>query len=146
MTNPIANLATTIPAGQIRNAGEPVFPALRAWLRDIGADDLIPLIDAREAYGVSKYGQTLMTDDSRDTCTEVANEAADKLAYGQKARMQYPELESLIHVAMLMSVQETQAWMDIVELIDAQPWTQNELDRAELKAHELKTLLMEESE
>ncbi len=144
MTNPIATLATTIPADQIRNAGEPVFPALRAWLRDIGADDLIPLIDAREAYGIAKYGQTLMTDDSRDTCAEVANEAADKLAYGQKARMQYPELESLIHAAMLMSVQETQAWMDTIELIDAQPWTQEELDRADVKAKELKSLFTEE--
>lgn len=144
MTN-VTNLATTIPATQIRNAGEPVFPALRAWLREIGADDLLPLIDAREAYGVAKYGQTLMTDDSRSTDTEIANETVDQLAYGQKAKMQYPGLRGLINDAMLMSVQAAQAWMDAIELMQQEPWTQEELDRAEVKAKEWSALFTEES-
>lgn len=135
------SLATTIPADQIRNAGEPVFPALRAWLREIGADDLIPLIDAREAYGIAKYGQTLMTGDDRDTATEAANETADQLVYGQKARMQYPALRGLINDAMLFSVQAALAWMDAIELMQQEPWTQAELDRAEVKAQEYAALL-----
>lgn len=114
----VRNLATTIPIDQIRIAGEPVFPRLREWLREVGADDLRPLIDAREAYGIAKYGQTLMTDDSRDTATEAANETADQLAYGMKALMQYPDLRGLIQDAMMMSAQAAQAWMDVIELME----------------------------
>jgi hypothetical protein len=146
MTNHMTTLATTIPADQIRNAGEPVFPALRAWLQSIGADDLIPLIDAREAYGIAKYDQTLMTDDSRDTATEAANETADQLAYGQKARMQYPWLDSLIRDAMVSSLIAARNWMYVIEMIGQEPWSQDELDRADVKAQEFKSLFAEESE
>jgi hypothetical protein len=135
------SLATTIPATQIRNAGEPVFPRLREWLRSVGADDLIPLIDAREAYGIAKYGQTLMTDDDRHTGTEIAGEATDELAYGMKAWMKRPDLGGLIQDAMLLSVQAAQAWMNAIELMDQEPWTQEELDRASEKVQEYKDLL-----
>lgn len=89
MTTDIA-LAQTIPADQIRNAGEPVFPELRRRLGPYSRDRLIELIDVREAYGVAKYGQTLMTDDGRDTPTEVVNELLDALAYVTKWSMQQP--------------------------------------------------------
>jgi hypothetical protein len=95
-----------------------VFPALRAWLREIGADDLIPLIDAREAYGIAKYGQTLLTGDDRYTPTEIGGETADQLAYGHKAKMQYPALRGLINDAMLLSAQAAMAWMDAIELME----------------------------
>ena len=84
----MTNLAQTIPADHItRGVGEPVFPALRQWLTNRPA--VLALIDEREAYGVAKYGQTLMTGDDRDTPTEIANEQADALAYIQKYIMQY---------------------------------------------------------
>jgi hypothetical protein len=80
------HLAHTIPPDVIRNAGEPVFPELRRHI--LGSVRLRSLIDAREQYGIAKYGQTLMTDDSRDTPTEICNEAADLLAYVTKLAMQ----------------------------------------------------------
>lgn len=86
MTN--TNLAVTIPPTQIRNAGEPVFPVLRTYAA--GSSRLLSLIDAREVYGIAKYGQTLLTDDGRDTPTEVVNEAIDLLAYLTKLTMQHP--------------------------------------------------------
>lgn len=78
--------ATTIPPDQIRNAGEPVFPVLRQRIR--GSVRLNKLVDEREQYGLAKYGQTLMTDDSRDTHTEILGEAGDLLAYATKLAMQ----------------------------------------------------------
>jgi hypothetical protein len=80
------NHSVTIPPHIIRNAGEPVFPALRARIGD--NPRLLQIIIDREAYGFAKYGQTLMTDDSRDTNTEIINEAADLLAYVTKRAMQ----------------------------------------------------------
>lgn len=88
MTN--TNLAVTIPPYVIRKAGEPVFPELRRRLGPYSRDRIEALIDAREAYGIAKYGQTLMTDDSRDTPTEVVNELLDALAYVTKWIMQEP--------------------------------------------------------
>lgn len=136
------NLAHTIPiTDTIHGVGEEVFPRLRTWLREIGADRLIPLIDAREEYGIAKHGQTLRTGDGRHTPTEIAGEAGDELAYGMKTWMQRPDLAPLIQDAMLFSVQAADAWLDVAELMDAEPWTQDELDRAEVKAKELSVLL-----
>lgn len=83
------SLATTIPADQIRKAGKPVFPELRSRLRHY--DRLCSLVAQREAYGMDKYGQTLMTDDGRDTPTEIVNEMLDMLAYMTKWEMQEPD-------------------------------------------------------
>lgn len=82
----MTNLAHTIPADKITlGQGEPVFPALRLWLKDYPA--VLALVDEREQYGIAEYGQTLMTGDDRDTPTEIANEMADTLAYLQKMIM-----------------------------------------------------------
>lgn len=98
MTN--TNLATTIPPNVIRNAGEPVFPVLRHILRP--GPELAALIDAREAYGIAKYGQALLTDDSRDTPTEIVNELLDALAYLTKWRMQH----EVDHVFVRMTIDD----------------------------------------
>ena len=90
----IADLATTIPPTQIRNGGEPVFPVLRNYA--CGSSRLLSLINAREMYGIAKYGQTLLTDDGRDTPTEVVNEALDLLAYLTKLTMQHPADRGLV--------------------------------------------------
>ena len=87
-------LAITIPPNVIRNAGEPVFPVLRNYVR--GSSRLLSLINAREVYGIAKYGQTLMSDDGRDTPTEVVNEALDLLANLTKLTMQYPADSGLV--------------------------------------------------
>lgn len=87
----MTNLAVTIPPDQIRNAGEPVFDELRKQLGPYSRAYLLPLIDEREAYGIAKYGQTLMSDDGRDTPTEVVNELLDALVYITKWSMQNPD-------------------------------------------------------
>jgi len=86
----MSNLANTIPSKQIRAAGFPVFPELRRRLSVRNKSSLLPLVDAREAYGIAKYGQTLLTDDGRDTPTEIVNELLDALAYLTKWAMQNP--------------------------------------------------------
>lgn len=82
------NHAITIPASHIRNAGTPVFPHLYDRFR--GNTRMTALLKAREEYGISKYGQTLLTDDDRDTVTEIINELLDTLAYTQKLYLQRP--------------------------------------------------------
>lgn len=104
----ITDLATTIPSTQIRNAGEPVFPELRRILRP--TPQIAALIDAREAYGIVKYGQTLMTDDGRDTPTEVANELLDTLAYLAKWKLQHRDS----HVFVRQAVDDMIGNVDIV--------------------------------
>lgn len=82
------NHAITIPASHIRNAGEPVFPYL--YERFAHNARITALLKAREEYGIGKYGQTLLTDDDRDTVTEIINEMLDLLAYTQKLYLQHP--------------------------------------------------------
>lgn len=99
------HLATTIPPTQIRNAGEPVFPVMRHILR-LGPE-LAALIDAREQYGIAKYGQTLMSDDSRDTPTEVVNELLDALAYLTKWRMQHEKSHVFVRMTIDDAIRDT---------------------------------------
>lgn len=85
----MSNLATTIPADQIRHQGREVFPILRKRL--IHYPRLRELVEQREAYGMAKYGQTLLTDDGRDTPTEIVNELLDALAYMMKYCMTHDD-------------------------------------------------------
>lgn len=87
---PLTDLAVTIPATQVQNAGKPVFPVLRSCLQEYHEMRLLDLVNRREQYGVKKYGQTLMSDDGRDTPTEIVNELIDALAYITKWAMQNP--------------------------------------------------------
>lgn len=90
----VTDLAVTIPTDQIRNAGEPVFPVLREYIKRYvvspGEQTMLDLVDRREQFGIAKYGQTLMSDDGRDTPTEITNELLDALVYITKWRMQNP--------------------------------------------------------
>lgn len=86
----MTNLANTIPPEQIKKEGEPVFPELRRKLALYDRSELIALVDARESYGIAKYGQTLLSDDGRPTPIEIANEMLDMLAYLTKWTMQRP--------------------------------------------------------
>lgn len=90
----VTNLAVTIPPEVIRTQGVPVFPVLRTYAA--GSVRLLALIDAREQYGIAKYGQTLLSDDGRDTPTEIVNEAIDLLAYLTKLSMQHQGDRSLL--------------------------------------------------
>jgi len=112
----ITDLATTtIPPDQIRSAGEPVFPQLRGRLFGYHEAMLLDLVNAREAYGVAKYGQTLMSDDGRDTPTEIINEMIDMLAYMTKLQMQSPShlFEYRLSQAIALSVQVLEVLHDM---------------------------------
>lgn len=111
----MTNLAITIPADQIRDAGQPVFPELRNRLEFYHRERLLDLVNQREAYGIAKYGQTLMTDDSRDTPTEIVNEMLDMLAYLTKWSMQNPD-DYAISYALLKAIHFT---VDMVDLVKA---------------------------
>jgi hypothetical protein len=107
------HLASSIPPEHIRNAGEPVFPELRNRLEFYYSERLLDLVNQREAYGIAKYGQTLMSDDGRDTPTEIVNEMLDMLAYLTKWSMQNPDnyaISYALHKAIHFTV-------DIVDLV-----------------------------
>jgi hypothetical protein len=109
----MTNLAVTIPPDQIRAGGEPVFPELRNRLEFHYRSVLLDLVNEREAYGVAKYGQTLMSDDGRDTPTEIVNELLDALAYLTKWSMQRPD-DHILKYTLLRAMHLT---VDIVEMI-----------------------------
>lgn len=73
--------------------GEPVSPEVLAFLNrctSINDDErgaLKELIIQRCEYGMSKYGQLLMTKDGRDDVIDALQELGDLLQYAMKARM-----------------------------------------------------------
>lgn len=115
------DLATTIPPTVIRNAGEPVFPELRNRLEFYAKEVLEPLVNQREAYGVAKYGQTLMSDDGRDTPTEIVNEIMDMLAYLTKWSMQRPLDVRLRYKLTLQAITLATDIVDHISEVEAQP-------------------------
>lgn len=114
-------LAITIPPDQIRTAGKPVFAEVRKRLLPYSRDLLLPLIDAREAYGVAKYGQTLLTDDGRDTPTEVVNELLDALAYVTKWAMQEPANQNVreYHRQIQVMLADMVDYINMIRMMEA---------------------------
>ena len=77
-----------------RQAGAEVTPWLLGWLAARGASvEVADAVRARDALGRQRYGQPLRTMDGRDTVTDLAQELADALQYGAKARMLGQDLE-----------------------------------------------------
>lgn len=116
MENAVSNLAVTIPATQVENAGEPVFPVLRDYIRRYTGQKemMLALIDQREQYGMGKYGQTLMSEDGRDTPTEITNEMLDMLAYLTKWAMQN-ENNTTIDYALRRAIAFVVDMVDIIQ-------------------------------
>ncbi len=81
--------AVSAPQPDPITRGQPVTPALVAWLTDRGedVDQLVALVEARDAFGRRKYGQPLYSDDGRDVSADFGQELADALQYGMAARM-----------------------------------------------------------
>jgi len=66
-----------------------VVPALLAYLKSAGnPQELIDLIQARDAFGREKYGQTLMTHDGRNAVEDLDQEVGDSFVYAFKIRME----------------------------------------------------------
>ena len=84
--------STSLPEPSPKNAGEPVTPALVAWIQAQGLDEqtkreVIAGIEERSAFGAEKYGQVLMSLDGRDSVNDAVQELIDALQYLQAARM-----------------------------------------------------------
>lgn len=82
------------PAGKVSvpeppplNEGDEVTPKAVEWLRRTGRDRLVPVIEARAAFGLAKYGQPLRTGNGRDTVEDLRQEIADAIQYAVKGRM-----------------------------------------------------------
>ena len=69
--------------------GQPVTPALVAWILERGEDveQLVAIVEARDAFGRRKYGQPLYSDDGRDVSADFGQEVVDAAFYGMAARM-----------------------------------------------------------
>lgn len=75
-------LALSIPVDQIKNSGVEIFPLVFDDLRN--HQNILKLLEEREKYGITKYGQTLMSNDGRDDMTEIINEYLDAIVYMRK--------------------------------------------------------------
>jgi len=66
---------------------------------DISADvtsKVVEFIESRQAIGIERYGQTLMTFDGRDHLLDLQQELGDALQYVVAFRMEYAELRLAI--------------------------------------------------
>ena len=84
-----AREAVSAPQPDPITRGQPVTPALVAWLGERGEDveQLVALVEARDAFGRRKYGQPLFSDDGRDVSADFGQEVIDAAFYGMSARM-----------------------------------------------------------
>ena len=90
------------------NAGEPVTPALVAWIQAQGLDEgtkrsVIAGVEERSAFGAEKYGQVLMSRDGRDSVNDAAQELIDCLQYIQAARRKGQDLEPIKPLIALLT-------------------------------------------
>lgn len=73
---------------------------------DISADvtsKVVEFIESRQAIGIKRYGQTLMTFDGRDHLLDLQQELGDALQYVVAFRMEYAELRLAIQDLMRTS-------------------------------------------
>lgn len=92
----VNEVAPSMPEPAPRLGGEPVTPALVAWLIDhAAAQSVVDAVLARDAFGREKYGQPLMTDDGRDVVEDARQELADALQYIMRARLTHADITAL---------------------------------------------------
>jgi hypothetical protein len=86
----------------------PVFPELRSLLHEIEGvpqdqiEALMVKIMAREAYGINKYKQTLMTHDGRDNLKDCEDELLDLMVYLVKGWMEGVEPDAIERIAQTL--------------------------------------------
>ena len=83
-------------------AGEPITPALVAWLTARGLTRAAELVVARDAYGRAKYGQPLRLDDGRDAVEDCRQELGDALQYAYRALRRGDDTRELIALAQAL--------------------------------------------
>jgi hypothetical protein len=82
------------PQPQPLNRGRAVQEVLQDWAHLNGYPGVADLSRRRDAFGRSKYGQTLMDEDGRDTFKDCEDEIGDFLAYMMKHKMQVASAEA----------------------------------------------------
>lgn len=70
-----------------QRAGTAVPEAFRAWASSHGFKEAVTLSEQRDAFGQTKYGQPLMTQDGRCSVTDAMDEIGDLMHYVYKAKM-----------------------------------------------------------
>jgi len=86
----MGDLKPSVPEPAPVNRGQVVADSLLDMLHGCQqpfAGKAAELVRQRDAYGRSKYGQPLMTDDGRNTLEDLRQELGDALMYAHKARM-----------------------------------------------------------
>lgn len=82
--------------------GEPITPALVAWLTTRGLTRAAELVTARDAYGRAKYGQPLRLDDGRDAVEDCRQELGDALQYAYRALRRGDDTRELMALAQAL--------------------------------------------
>ena len=83
-------------------SGEPITPALVAWLTTRGLTRAAELVVARDAYGRAKYGQPLRLDDGRDAVEDCRQELGDALQYAYRALRRGDDTRELMALAQAL--------------------------------------------
>ncbi len=113
-SNSSSSSSASKPEPPPENKGEPVTPALLKWMAHMQQEGLIEggpylaassLVKQRNAFGMVKYGQPLMTKDGRDDVEDAMQEMGDLLQYTFKAvlnRRDTRKLREIISVVHLL--------------------------------------------
>lgn len=77
------------------NVGIPISPLLISWLEKLNLYQTADLVRNRCEFGISKYGQMLMSGDGRDSVKDALEEIGDCLQYTFKALHNGEDITSL---------------------------------------------------
>ena len=98
----VSSPAPSVPEPAPLPLGEPITPALVAWLSARGLTRAGELVTARDAYGRAKYGQPLRLDDGRDAVEDCRQELGDALQYAYRALRRGDDTRELMALAQAL--------------------------------------------
>ncbi len=82
---------TSIPEPKPENKGIEVYPIIKLELEklpdSVEKREILTLLSKRREFGLNKYGQTLMSDDGRNTTEDAEQELGDFLMYFEKLKI-----------------------------------------------------------
>lgn len=88
-------ILVSVPEPEPNNDGVAITPKVINWLQQRGYDATTELILERQAYGLQKYGQSLMSNDGRNSIEDTRQELGDAIQYLMKIYVNYQQ--SMIH-------------------------------------------------
>lgn len=104
------------PEPSPKNKGVAITPLLINWINkqekilDHEKSKAVELIKQRSEFGISKYGQPLMSEDGRDELEDAKQELGDLIQYTYKAKMKgrsTKEIEEIVSVLMTLLSTDT---------------------------------------